>query len=110
MFQGWLKEEGVVGPFPLFGDEDISLKARVSGNAASLGLSPSDFHSSIAAFLPPAPRSVSSTTDPWGHTGVSMDTHRTLDKGSPTQAAAFTPHSDGQLQQDPCFVSNYGGH
>lgn len=41
---------------------------------------------------------------------MSMDTHRTLDKGSPSQAAAFTPHSDGQLQQDPCFVSNYGGH
>lgn len=59
-----------MGPFLLFGDKDISLRARVSGNAVSLGLSSPDFYSSINAFLPPAPRSVSSAIDPRGGTQV----------------------------------------
>lgn len=86
MFQGWLKEEGVVGPFPLFGDEDISLRgAWVSGNAVSLGLSPQDFYSSITAFLLSAPQVCFLNHRPTReHTGVNMDTHRTLDKGPPS--------------------------
>lgn len=51
----------------------------------SLGLSPQDFYSSNTALLPPAPQGCLLNHRPtWGHTGVSTDTHRALDEGSPS--------------------------
>lgn len=70
MFQSWLEEERAVGPFPLFGDEEFSLTARVSGNAISWDYRPRTFTPATLHSSRLLPRAVSSTIDPRGDTQV----------------------------------------
>lgn len=118
-FQGWVKEEGIVGPLPLLvgcgGGEQLWKRPRAAASwALPPGLTLSDgldlrqrcqpatifpglfFPPGTTPFLRPTPSSVSLT---------SMDTYGLLSHDS-----SLMFHPDGWLQPDPCFLSSYGEH